>query len=138
VAKAGELKEVADGYARNFLLKTGSAEEATPANMSKFEAHKASEQYKFDTEKANAEQVAAKLKGKTLTIKEKAGAGGKLFGSIGTKEISALLKTEMSLEIDKKQLSADETIKAFGCYKIKAKLFKGVVAEFTLKVEELG
>ncbi|MDR0804425.1 MAG: 50S ribosomal protein L9 [Oscillospiraceae bacterium] len=136
VAKQGELKEVADGYARNFLFKSGSAEEATPTNLDKYEGRKAAEQYKVEQEKAAADAVAAKLKGTTLKLAVKAGGNGKLFGAVSSKEIAALIKKEINIDVEKKQLDIPDTIKTFGAYPIKAKLYKGVSAQFTLLVEE--
>ena len=92
--KAGTVLNVADGYARNFLLAKGYAIEATAKNINDLEGKKAAQQHRIDTAKAEAEALAAKLGGKTLTFKAKAGQGGKLFGAITSANVSELIKKE--------------------------------------------
>ncbi len=136
--KKGEIKEVKDGYARNCLIGKKLAVEATAANINLLEGQKASAQHKIDMEIANAKALAEKLQGKTINIKAKGGAGGRLFGSITGKDISAQLKKQYNCEVDKRKLVINGDIKAFGGYQVEAKLYNGVSAKFTVMVEELA
>ncbi len=131
--KAGTMLEVADGYARNFLIAKGFAIEATNKNVNELAGKKASEQHKLDVAKAEAEAVAAKLNGKTVTVKAKAGQGGKLFGSVTSSHVCEIIKKEFSVEIDKKKVSMAD-IKAYGDFSCEVKLYVGVSAKLTVKV----
>ena len=111
-AKKGELKEVSDGYARNYLLPRKLASEATADNINALKLK----------EKAEAEANAAKLGEITVTIRAKAGGAGKLFGAVTSQEISAALKEQHGIEIEKNKIVQAEPIKTFGAYQIKAKL----------------
>ena len=86
--KAGDVKEVADGFARNFLIGKGLALEATAKNLSDLAGKKASQQHKIDVEKQNAREIAEKINGKTVTVHAKAGANGKLFGAVTAAQIA--------------------------------------------------
>ena len=104
--KKGELKNVADGYARNMLLPKGLAVEATPENMNKLEGAQASAQHKIDVDIQNAKDAAAKLKGKKINIKAKAGSNGKLFGSVtGANVADAIFIMQSLANPDKYQLT---------------------------------
>lgn len=133
--KKGEVKEVKDGFARNCLIGKKLAVEATNANLNLLDGQKASAQHKIDVDTANAKAIAEKLGGKTLTLAAKAGANGKLFGSITSKDISALIKKELGCDVDKKKIVAGD-IKAFGTYDVEAKLYTGVSAKFKVSVTE--
>lgn len=135
--KKGEIKEVKDGYARNCLISKKLAVEAPPANMNILEGQKASAQHKIDVEIANAKDTASKLEGKTVKISAKGGTSGKLFGSITGKDVSAQLKKQYGLDIDKRKIAINGDIKAFGAYSAEAKLYNGVSAKFTVLVEEI-
>lgn len=134
--KKGDVKEVKDGYARNFLLKNGVAVEATKQNMNLLEGQKASVQHKIDVEVDKAKETAAKISGKTFKFTAKAGASGKLFGSITSKDISLLLKKELNVDVDKKKISLNEEIKTFGTYEAEAKMHSGINAKFFVAVTE--
>lgn len=121
-AKKGELKEVSDGYARNYLLPRKLANEATADNIN---AHKLKEKAKaaqIAREKAEAEENAKKLQGLTVNVRAKAGNGGKLFGAVTSQEISAALKEQHGISIEKNKIVQAEPIKTFGAYDVKAKL----------------
>ena len=120
--KKGEVKEVSDGYARNFLIGKGLAVEATAKNLSDLNGKKSSEQHKADVAKQEAIDNAAKIKGKSVTIKGKAGAGGKLFGAVTSQEISDALREQFGIEIEKNKIVQADPIKTFGAYTVKAKL----------------
>ncbi len=120
--KKGQLIEASDGYARNFLLPRKLAVEATADNLNTMKLQEKAKKAKEAAEKAEAEALAAKLKEVTVRITAKAGSGGRLFGSITTKEISEELKKQFAIDLPKAKLVLDEPIKAFGGYELKAKL----------------
>lgn len=134
--KKGEIKEVKDGYARNCLIAKKLAVEATAHNINLLEGQKSSAQHKIDMEKKTAENMAARLEGKTLKISAKGGAAGKLFGSITVKDISQQLKKQHNIDVDKRKLELASEIKTFGAFTVRAKLYAGVDANFTVLVEE--
>lgn len=134
--KKGEVKEVKDAYARNCLIKKGLAVEATKENLNHLEGQKASAQHKLDVEAANAQKIKDAIDGKTLVIKAKAGQGGKLFGSVTGKDISALIKRDFGFDVDKRKISTKTDIKSFGTFEAEARLFTGIVAQFSVSVTE--
>lgn len=133
--KQGEVKEVADGYARNFLLSKGLALEATPKNLSDLAGKKSSEQHKKDVEKANAQEIADSINKKKITVKAKAGQGGKLFGSVTSGNIADVIEKQLGFKVDKKKITSAE-IKAFGTYEAEIRLYNGISAKVTVDVVE--
>ena len=121
-AKKGELKEVSDGYARNYLLPRKLASEATADNINALKLKEKAKAAQMAREKAEAEANAAKLGEITVTIRAKAGGAGKLFGAVTSQERSAALKEQHGIEIEKNKIVQAEPIKTFGAYQIKAKL----------------
>ena len=120
--KKGQMIEVAEGYARNFLLPKGLAVLATADAMNTMRLQEKAKA-KADAEaKAAATEIAEKLKGLQVKVASKGGEGGKLFGAVTGREIAAALKEQHGLEIDSKKLVLDEPIKSFGSYQVKAKL----------------
>ena len=120
--KKGQLIEVAEGYARNYLLPRDAAVLATPDAMNTMKLQ-AKAKAKADAEaKAAAEAIAEKLQSAQVKIRAKGGAGGKLFGAVTGKEIAAALKEQYDMEIDSKKLVLPEPIKSFGGYQVKVKL----------------
>lgn len=134
--KKGDVKEVADGYARNFLIGKGLAVEATAKNMSDLAGKKASEQHKADVAKQEAEAAAAKLKGQKVVCRSKAGQGGKLFGSVTAGNIADLISEQLGVKVDKKKISLDTEIKAFGTYTAEVKFLAGISEKVTVEVTE--
>lgn len=132
--KAGEVKEVADGYAKNFLLKQGYALAASPENLNKLAGQKASEQHKKDVALAQANELASQVKDKNIIIVVKVGANGKLFGALNTQMISDGFKKE-GINLDKKKIVLDEPIKTTGVYQLTAKIAAGVSAKFKVTVK---
>ena len=121
--KKGELVEVSDGYARNFLLPRKLAVAATQENVTVMKQQEKARLKKMETDKAAAREIAAKLEGVQVKITAKAGGtGGKLFGSVTSKEISDALSEQHSILIEKNKIIQDEPIKTFGPYEIKCKL----------------
>ena len=134
--KKGQLIEVSDGYARNFLLAKGLAIEATAQNLNVLKAKEASVQYRIQMEREQAEAAAKILEGKTIKMTAKAGTGGRLFGSVTAKEIAEELKKQLKVEVDKKKIVLGMDIKSFGTYTAEIKLYNGVSAKVNVMVTE--
>ena len=121
-AKKGELKEVSDGYARNYLFPRNLAQAATADNLNKYKLQEKAKAAQIAKEKAQAEEYAKKLEGVQVIIKAKSGGKGKLFGAVTSQEISDALKEQCGIEIEKNKIVQSEPIKSFGNYEVKAKL----------------
>ncbi|MGN1090505.1 MAG: 50S ribosomal protein L9 [Huintestinicola sp.] len=134
--KKGEVKEVSDGYARNFLIGKGLAVEATAKNMSDLAGKKSSEQHKIDVAKAEAIENAAKLKDKKVVIKAKAGAGGKLFGAVTAGQVADAVSEQLGVKADKKKVVLSAEIKSFGSYTAEVKLYTGISEKIGVEVTE--
>lgn len=134
--KAGDTINVADGYARNFLLSKGLAIEATAKNINDLAGKKASAQHKLDVEKAENEKIASALEGKEVVIKAKAGQGGKLFGAVTSATVSDALKEQFSQYVDKKKINLKSDIKSFGDFSAVIKMTQGVSCSIKIKVVE--
>lgn len=134
--KKGEIKEVKEGYARNFLIKKGLAQEANAKNLNLLQGQKDSAQHKIDVDTANAKAIAEALEGKTVSVKAKAGQNGRLFGTVTSKEVSAAIKKSLNLDVDKKKINIPMKIEGFGTFSADARLYAGVSAKFTVSVEE--
>lgn len=135
--KKGELVDVSDGYARNFLLPKKAAKKATAQAMSELKNAEESKAFKIEEEKKSANASKVVLESKVLNIKAKAGQNGKLFGSVTAKEISAELKKQFSITIDKRKITLDSDIKTFGTYKAQVKLYTGIIATVNVVVSEM-
>lgn len=135
LGKKGELVNTSDGYARNFLFPRGLAVEANAQAMSEFKNKENSEKFKIKTETENAKAAAEKIQGKTILFSVSAGQGGRLFGSVTTKEIAEKIKNEFGISVDKKKISVGE-IKAYGTYTAEIKLYQGITAEIFVFVGE--
>lgn len=135
-AKKGDLKEVADGYARNMLIKKGLAVEATPENLNKLQGQKASAQHKKDVEKQNAEEIKAIIHEQKITLSAKAGTGGRLFGSITSAQIAQEIEKQFKCKIDKKKIVLKTDIKAFGSFSAEVRLYTGISANISIEVVE--
>ncbi len=134
--KKGELANVSDGYARNFLLPRKLAKEADAQALNELKNAEQSRQHKIAVETAEAKANAEKLEGKVIEMTAKAGQGGKLFGSVTSKEIAALLKQKFGLDIDKRKVIPESDIKAFGTYNCEVKLYTGISANVKVMVKE--
>ncbi len=133
LGKAGEIKEVADGYGKNFLIGKGLALHATTEVLNKWKAEQKKQAEKEAKEIADAKELAEKLNATKLTIKHKIGANGHLIGSVTNKEISESLEQQFSIMIDKKHISVEKKFKTVGIYEVDCKLGHGIHA--TLKVD---
>ena len=136
--KKGELVNVSDGYARNFLLPRKLAKEADAQALNELKNEEQSKKYRIETETAQAKADADRINGQTLTLIGKAGKGGKLFGSVTSKEIAAELKKKFNISGDKRKVVLDTDIKAFGTYNCEVKLYTGVSAKIKVMVTEEG
>ena len=134
--KRGQLVNVSDGYARNFLLPKKLAVPANADNMNKMIMQDKAKKAQMEAEKAEAQATAEKLKELMVKIPAKAGAGGRLFGAVTSKEISEALAEQHQVEIAKTKLVLDEPIKACGGYQIRAKLGYEVVGTVNVMVAE--
>ena len=120
--KKGELKDVSDGFARNYLLPRGLAAEATADNINALKLKEKAKAAQLAREKAQAQENAKKLEGVQVVIRAKAGGAGKLFGAVTSQEISDALKQQFDIDIEKNKIVQAEPIKSFGSYTVKAKL----------------
>ena len=120
--KKGELKDVSDGYARNYLLPRGLAAEATADNINAMKLKEKAKAAQLAREKAQALENAKKLEGVQVIIRARAGGAGKLFGAVTSQEISDALKGQFDIDIEKNKIVQAEPIKSFGSYTVKAKL----------------
>ena len=134
--KKGQMVNVSDGYARNFLFPKKLAVEATADNVNTMKLQEKARQTKLAEEKAQAQAIAEQLKELTVRIVAKGGNGGRLFGAVTTKEVSDALKAQHNIDINKAKLVQDEPIKSFGGYELKAKLGHDVTAVVKVVVVE--
>ncbi len=135
LGKPGDIKVVADGYARNFLIPKGLAVEATATLLKENEEKRVKLSKQKDREFDQAEQIKAKLHAQSITIKVKTGSGEKLFGAVTSREISEAIKEVFKVDIDKKKIEIKDAIKHLGEYKIKLKIYPEVQVDMTVIVE---
>lgn len=133
--KKGEVKEVSEGYARNFLLPKGVVQIATEGNKKALDQIKASAEKKKEQEKDAAKALAASLSEKTVVIKAKSGEGGRLFGAITSKQIAEALEAQ-KIKIDKRKIELDEPIRTLGVTKVTVKLHTDVKGTLNVQVVE--
>ncbi len=136
IGKKGELCTVSDGYARNFLLPRKLAKEADAQAMNELKNAEAAKEYKIKTETEQAQKSAAALSGKTVKIYAKAGQGGKIFGSVTSREIAQEIGRQFGVEVDKRKVALEADIKAFGTYSFQVKFYNGVAASMSVAVCE--
>ena len=136
IDKAGEVKEVAAGYAQNFLFKKGLAEEATPANLKKLEAQQEQKREAAREELEDAKALKEKLEQLEVTIKMKSGEDGRLFGSVSSKQVIEAYKKEHDIKLDRRKLDMPEPLKALGYHKVDVKLHQEVTAVLKIHVVE--
>ncbi len=137
VGKAGELVNVSNGYARNFLIPRGLGIEASSKNLKALESEMETAERRSAKEKEAAQSMAERLEKVTCTIYRKVGQQNKLFGSVTTKDIGDTLR-EQGIEIDKRDIALEEPIKSLGKFSVKIKLHSGISADLTVSVAEEG
>ena len=136
LGKAGDIIEASDGYARNYILPKKIGVEATSANLNDVKLKKANDAKVAQENLDAAKALAAELESKSVTVKIKAGANGKSFGSVSGKEIAAAAKEQLGLEIDKKKIVLAEAFKNPGSHDVSIKLHPQVTAKLTVKIVE--
>ena len=134
--KKGQMVEVSDGYGRNFLLPRKLAVEATAENINTMKMQDKAKQARLAEEKAAAQEAAERLKGCQVKIRAKAGQGGRLFGSITSREISDGLKAQCGIDVNKSKIVLSDPIKSFGSFEVKCKLGSEVSGVINLLVIE--
>ena len=135
VGKKGEVKQVADGYGRNYLVKNGLAVEATKKSMEILDKQKADEAAKEAEMKKEALELKEKLEKMTISFKVKAGNDGKMFGSVSNAKIAEALAKDYDIQVDKRKFVDNGNITELGLHKVRVELFKGVVATLNVDVE---
>ncbi len=134
--KKGDLINVSDGYANNFLLPKGLAKPATKQALNELEGKKGAEQYHKNMEEQKARNIADRLKEIKVSIKAKAGKEGKLFGSVTSKDVAEALKAQYNIAVDKRKLDLPDGIKTCGIRDVKVTLYTGVTGTFRVEVTE--
>lgn len=135
-AKKGEIKEVSDGYARNFLLAKGLAKEASQTNLNDHRQQEKAREIKIQKEEEEAVELGSKLKDVKVTIYAKSGEGGKLFGAITSKDIADQMKKQHNVEFDKRKIPLTEPIKSLGTINVEIKLHPKVSTSITVEIKE--
>ena len=134
--KKGELVNVSDGYARNFLFPKKLAKEANAQALNELKNAEESRAFKIKQETEAAQASADKSNGKSVSILAKAGQGGKLFGSVTAKEIAEAIKKQYGVDVDKRKIDTKGDMKAFGTYECEVKLYSGITATVKAVVTE--
>ncbi len=134
--KKGQVINVSDGYARNFLFPKGLATEASASTMNELKNKESAKQYKIATEKAAAEELAKKLSEITVEIQVASGADGRLYGSVTSKEIAEKLQETYKITVDKRKIVLDRPIKEYGTTQLDVKLYTDVVGKLKVTVKE--
>ena len=135
-AKKGEMKEVSDGYARNFLFPKGIAKEANAVNINEHKQQEKGKEIKAQREEEEARQLGEKIRGTKVEIFSKAGDGGRLFGAITSKDIAEALGRKLGLDIDKKKILLNDSIKTLGITEVEIKLHTRVSTKISVEVKE--
>lgn len=135
VGRKGEVVEVSDGYARNFLFKKGLAFEGTSGKLKEWEEQQKIKKNRESKLEKEAIEIKKKIGGKRVDVKVSAGDEGRLFGSVTSAQIASAVSAQYGVDVDKKGIKVDEQIKQTGSYPIKIRLYTGVEAELTLCVE---
>lgn len=135
--KKGQMVEVSDGYARNYMLPRKMAVEATADSINTMRMTDKAQQEKRQREREEAFAISNRMKEITVTVRAKGGGAGRLFGSVTTQEIADALQKEHGITLDKRKIVLEEQIKTVGNYKVKCKLGYEIIGELKLKIEEL-
>lgn len=136
LGKKGEIVNVSDGYARNYVLPKKLGVEANSANMNDLKLQKANADKIAQEQLKSAQELAETLETKEVVLKIKSGDGGRVFGSVSSKEIAAAAKQQCALELDKKKIQLPEAIKALGVYEVSVKLHPQVTGKLRVKIVE--
>jgi len=134
LGKRGDVVEVADGYARNFLLPRKLAGEADKGALAQVDAQQKAQERRESQELADARALAARLESARLVVKAKAGESGKLFGAVTNADVAGAISTALSVAVDKHKIELGSQIKALGSYPVEVKVHKSVVAKTSVNV----
>lgn len=134
--KKGQMVNVSDGYARNYLLPRGLAKEATKSNINVMKGKAESLEYKIQTEKKEANEIVEKMKEIEVVITAKAGSNGKLFGLVTSKDVSEALTAQHHIKLDKKKFVMPDGIKAIGTTEVDVKVYTGITGKLRVTVKE--
>lgn len=134
--KKDQIIEVSEGYARNFLFPKKLAVIADAKAINDIKSKQSSEMHRIEVEKAKAKELAEKLGSSSVKIVGSAGADGRFYGAITSKDISEAIKAQLGLDIDKRKIELQSQIKAFGTYKVDVKLYTGIVGKLSVQVVE--
>ena len=137
LGKKGDVVEVSEGYARNMLLKKGMGKEATSGNMNDLKLQKANAEKIARETQAAAEALGSELKGREIRVSVKAGDGGRVFGSVSSKEIAEEIQKQLGHEVDKKKILLDAPIKTLGVSEVSIKLHPKVTTQIRVNVTAL-
>ena len=136
LGKKGQIVEVSDGYGKNFILKKKLGVEANSASMNDLKLQNANKEKVAKEQLEAAKALAADLETKSVIVKIKGGEGGKVFGSVSSKEIAAAYKEQCGMDIDKKKIQLSDAIKTFGVHEVPVKLHPQVTGTLRVKVQE--
>ncbi|MCR5094552.1 MAG: 50S ribosomal protein L9 [Lachnospiraceae bacterium] len=138
LGKRGEIVEVSDGYAKNYVIPQKLGVQATEKNLNEWKNQKRREDILAQERLAEAQELAGRIEGVTVEIGMKGGTSGKVFGAVSTKEIALAAKKQHDLDIDKKKIVLEEPIKTFGVVQLPVKIHPQVTAKLTVKVFQEG
>lgn len=136
LGKKGAVVNVSDGYAKNFLFPKKLAVDANDSNMKLLNDQKEAMNFKKETQKENAQKLKVELEKLNLQFKIKAGANGKIFGSVTSKDISEKLKSEYKFDVDKKQILLNDPIKTLGVVTVDVKLYEGIISKLKITINQ--
>jgi large subunit ribosomal protein L9 len=138
VAKAGQVKDVADGYARNYLIPRGLAVAATPAALRQVADVQAASARHAAEEERSAHELKQRLEGQPIVVEAKAGSQGRLYGSVTTTDVAAAIQKQLGVSVERRDLDIAEPVRHVGSYQVSARLHHGIVAKLTIEVRAVG
>ena len=138
VAKAGQVKDVADGYARNFLIPRGLAVTATPAALKQVADLQAAAARHAAEEEQAARELKVRLEQQSIVVEAKAGQQGRLYGSLTTADVAAAVQSQLGVALDRRELEIAEPVRQVGAHQVSARLHRAVTATLTVEVRAIG
>ena len=136
LGKKDEMVEASDGYARNYLIPKKLAVIADSKAQNELKGKESARQFKIDEETRAAKEIAARLEGTVVKIRSAAGAAGRLYGAVTTKDIAEALEKDFKITVDKRKIELADNIKNFGTYSVSVKLYTDIMGKFTVVVHE--
>jgi large subunit ribosomal protein L9 len=134
LGQKGDLVNVAEGYARNFLFPRNLAVEASGGNLKSWKQEQKVQEKRQEREEDDAKKLAGKLEGKSVKLAVKVGEGGRLFGSVTSKDLAAAISKQLKLKVDRKKIELGDPLKTLGSHRVRVKLYPGVEAEVTAEL----